>query len=167
MAIQKFVSGFCTVSFGDTGDLVALGISRDGVRYRIEPHMARIDSDDFGGADGPPCDEQIFGASAIINVEFTKYEQLQMEKLTSFDGGTTTNVFDATAGLLPTIGSFMIQDALAVELVLATANETKTFSTAWLKYSFESQMSSRSRSYFLGWYARIDAAATRVLFVNS
>ena len=167
MAIEKFFSGHCTVSFGDTGDLVALGISRDGVRYRIEPHFARVDADDFGGPDGPPCDEQILGASAIINVEFTKYERTEIEKLTSFDGGTTTNSFDATAGTLPAIGSFMVQDALFGELVLASANETKTFSTAWCRYAFESQMSSRARSYFVGWYARINAAATRVLFVNS
>jgi len=167
MAVEKFVSGYCTVKFGTASAEVTLGVSRDGVRYRIEPFFSRVDSDEYGGAEGQPCDEQLLGAAAIVNVEFTKYERLEMEKMTSFDGGSTAGAFDATAGVLPAIGSLMIQDSLYGQLILESASETKTFSTAWLRYAFESQLSSRARSYFCGWYARINNSTARTLFANS
>lgn len=168
MAITHFKTGAALIKFGDAANLVDLGYTRDGVQYRIEPKVLPIPSDDFGGEGGEPSDEQLLGAGCVIQAELTKYEQAQVEKLTSFDGSSAAGpVFSATAGVLPAIGSCFVADGLSGTLVISTTSETKTFNPAWLRYAHEANSGTRYRSYVLGWYCRIDAASTRVLFVNS
>lgn len=141
-----FTSGPVVIKFGLTGNLIDLGFSEDGCRVTVTPFFDNVHSDDFGGRAGPPSDAQLLGAIATIDVEFTKYVKAELDKLSSFQVG-------GVAGLMPAIGKFVRQDALAAVLNLTGVNDTYSFPEAYLKRNYEINTGTKYRKYIVGWEA--------------
>ena len=132
-----------------TWNSVQLGYSEDGVRVNIRPFHDAVHSDDFGGRQGPPADEQMLAGLATIDVEMTKYVKAELDKLSSFQPG-------GTAGTFPPIGTFKRQDSKLASLIVGGINDTWTFTRAGLKRAFEVNSGTRYRRYILGWECWID-----------
>ena len=163
--VQHFVVGPVKVQFGDAGAaMVFLGYSRNGVRYRIEPHWLDIPSDDFGGEGGVPSDSQLLGADFQTTIELTKFDKGNIERLTSFDGSSAAGDYTATAGVLPVIGALAVQDGLAATLILNGVNEDKTFFPCWLKGAHERNSGTPYSTYIVGFYARYNNITARLLY---
>lgn len=155
MAFAHFMAGPVDITF----DAVAVGKSEDGVQINIQPFFDNIPCDDYGGRAGPPSDAQILGAIATVDCALSKYEKAVAEKLSSYQSSTSS-----TAGVLPTIGSFIRQDSIAKALLLDGTVQNLTFATAYLKRNYEMNAGTKWRRIVLGWECWMDAAATRVLF---
>lgn len=96
------VFGACSVWWGlAANSVVEIGYTHDGVRMSIDPRWGDIQSDDFGGADGPPADSQFLGGTATLTVELTKYVEANTEALSTFNAGSVTlGTFGSDTGTL-------------------------------------------------------------------
>lgn len=153
------MTGPVLIKFGVAASEVNVGYSEDGVPIDVQAYFDPIPSDDFGGRVGPPSDSQIVGGIAVVNIPLTKYEKTVIEKLSSFQASSV-----GTAGVFPTLGSFIRQDSIAKSLVLAGVNETITFSTAYLRRNFEFNAGLKWRRYMLGFECWMATASGRVLY---
>lgn len=159
-----FTTGACVINWGLAGG-TDLGFSEDGARITLTPFYDQVHSDDFGGRAGPPSDAQLLGAIATIDVDFTKYVKAELDKLSSFQ-------VNGAAGLLPHVGKFVRQDALAAVLKITGMNEILSFAEAYLKRNFEMNSGTKYRTYRVGWeawmakpdYTAMASAQTRRLF---
>ncbi len=160
-----FTTGPVVVSFAG----YQLGYCEDGVQVAIQPRYDDIYSDDMGGRAGVPSDSQLLGATADLQLLFTKYQKQYLDNLSSFRSGALTS---NAKGVLPPIGSFVRQDGLYSSLVLAGLNETLTFATAHPRRSLEINSGTRARRYVCGFeawlnqtdYTQIATAQYRTLF---
>ena len=160
MASTHFVTGSVLVSWGTASSEAELGYTRDGVQWSIQPMYLDVPSDDWAGQSGAPADSQLMGAIARINCEFTKYNKSNLDALSSFALG-------GSAGVLPTLGTLMRQETKTGSLILAGTNETKTFSTTFIRSAFEANAGTRYRSYMVSFEGWLNATSTRVMFVDS
>lgn len=140
-----FATGPVVVSW----NAVQLGYSEDGFSVNVQPFFDRVSSDDFGGRQGPPADEQLLAGIGTIDGAMTKYVKAELDKLSSFQKA-------GTAGIFPPIGTFIRQDAKFAVLILAGINDTWTFNIAKLARNFEINSGTRYRRYNIGWQAWID-----------
>jgi hypothetical protein len=71
------------VGTGSSGALELLGFTKDGVDVRVTEHSKTIQTDLFGGDEGPPQDMQIFGQSAVLNIPLIASDRTVLTKVES------------------------------------------------------------------------------------
>ena len=120
MAVLHVVAGPVTCSF----DSNVLGLTRDGADIRYELRSGDVFSDDFGGAGGAPADTQVLGMVGSVNLELTKYDTAEVEKLNAFTSG-------GVAGFLPPLGTLIRQENNFGTLLLTGSIKTYTFEVAF------------------------------------
>ena len=103
MAIIVNVNGPATVRVGTgaAGALESLGFTRDGAMVRFNGYMLDVPCDDVGGEAAPPTDIQYMGETAMLTLEFTKFDPAIADKIVSRLRGTG-------AGLIGTPGTLVI-----------------------------------------------------------
>lgn len=144
--------------------VVPLGFTRDGVDLDLEQFFHVVKSDDYGGEEGPPADEQLLGAVMKAVTELTKYERAQVEKLSSWQYAGTAGAFGGTAGILnPTVGAFIRQDGISGILKLVGPITTLVFNTAFMR-KMSKNVGTKNTTYMINWECWVDAAATQKLF---
>ena len=156
MAIAFHRTGPVQVYFDD----VQLGICEDRVDIVIQPFFDDIHTDHYGGLAGPFAERQFLGGIAQIQCVLTKYDETEVNKLSSFQQG-------GTAGTFPAIGSFIYQDGLYEQLDLKGTEETISFVYAHVAMAFAFNASSRHKRYQLGFIAKIDDACLRALWTST
>lgn len=158
MARQFYMSGPASVQF----DAVDLGVNRGEIPINVQPFYGNVPTDEFAGDQGPPADAQFFGAIATVQVQLTKYELTNVEKVLRLVPVTSTSY---AYGQFPLIGTFVKQQGMARVLQLTSANETRQFDYALIRNPYELNMSSRYRAYMMTFEIWMDAAATRQLWL--
>lgn len=153
MALLHRVMGPCIVTF----NAVQLGYSRDGVNIRFEPRYGDIFSDDYGGSGGAPADTQLLGAIGIVTVDFPKYEQSEIHRLTSFEKA-------GTEGVLPQLGTLIRQEQEYAALFLDGKNEDFLFPIAFARQPMEVNKGTRFSTWVMGWECWITSPQARLLF---
>jgi len=123
MAINFYTFGPCMVNY----DGVNLGFCEDRVEVTIQSFFDDIHVDSWGGLAGPFADRQLLGGVAQINCLFTKFDEAEMQKLTSFvepsegdagEIGPTSNPGGFTSPTNHALGAFIFQDGLYATLIL-------------------------------------------------
>ena len=156
MAIAFHRTGPVQVYFNS----VLLGVCEDRVDIVVQPFFDDIHTDHYGGLAGPFAERQFLGGIAQIQCMLTKYDETEVNKLSSFQQG-------GTLGTFPAIGSFVYQDNLYEQLDLKGTEETITFAQAHIAMAFSFNASSRHKRYQLGFIAKIDDACIRSLWTST
>lgn len=118
-AIQVY--GKCAVKiapFGGTLEL--LGYTRNGADITLQSFQIPVPGDQNGGDSGPPIDIQLMGQMAHIRLEFTKYDDVVMNKVRALVAG-------GTAGDMPEPGTLYLQGQKYCRLLLHTTNNPFNF----------------------------------------
>lgn len=137
-----------------------IGYTRDGVQVTIEEFSFDVKSDDWGGQDGAPADQQMLGSRARISCELTKYDAANVRALTSFQPG-------GTAGQYPNFGTLKRQGSQTATLLLDGVNEDWTFATAIVVSSHEFNTGTKFTTWrcnFEAWNNQPSIDGTPVLF---
>jgi len=162
MAVASFTkqyNGATVVKF----KTVELLYSINGVSVNVQPYYRDIHSDDLGGESGPPCDSQLLGGIARINVEAYKGHQVEMDRLIGFEFAVAAASSTSTPGTFPSIGTFVRQDGIGGELALVGSIITTTFPFAFCRGAIGFNSGTTARRYSASFEAWMDAAATRSL----
>jgi hypothetical protein len=87
-------------------DLFKLGESENGIRLRKIPMLGRVSGDRYGGNEGPPIEEQMFGVQLEAELAMSRWDPVQVAKLETFGGLLTT------AGFIPltAVGALLHRD---------------------------------------------------------
>jgi hypothetical protein len=152
MAFEHVNSGPCTVLFNSA----ALGFSQDGAQISYDARWGDIFSDDWGGAGGAPADTQLLGLVGSVNVDLTKYDAAEVEKLASFIAG-------GDGKTLPPLGTFIRQDSKFASLVLDGTNKVYTFATAFPRQPQSLNAGTKFSTFNLHFEFWLDGPATSEL----
>ncbi len=121
---QGYVPGPCQVfaGVGSAGALTFVGYSEFGVDVRMVAAYRDVISD-FGGPE-VPVDSQFMGEHAYIRMTLNKYNEAVLQKIAARRFGTSV-----TAGAIEAngLGSLMIAEAYAYQLLLYCPYNTKSF----------------------------------------
>ena len=164
---------FATLNAAVIWDGYNLGFSEEGCTISIQPRWDDIYSDDMGGTRGVPSDSQFLGATGSVDLVFTKYDKINMDKIASFTSGTLASG-NAFRGVYPILGSFARQDGMSGSLLIQAPRETLTFPTAVLRRNYEINSGTRYRRYVCGFelwlnqtdYNNIASAQTRRMYTQ-
>lgn len=148
----------------DAETTVALGYTRDGVDLDTEQFFHVVKSDDYGGEEGPPADEQLLGAVVKCITELTKYERAEVDKLDSWSYSNAASSLGGTAGQISApIGSFVRQDGICGVLKFVGPVKTLVFNTAFMRKKSRN-VGTKNTTYMINWECWVDAADTQKLF---
>lgn len=159
MAIAFHRVGPVLVYFGANAETL-IGTCEDRIDIVIQPFFDDIHTDHYGGLAGPFAERQFLGGIAQIQCVLTKYDETEVNKLSSFKVA-------GTYGTFPAIGSFVYQDSLAGQLELKGTQETIVFDYAHVAMAFSFNASARHKRYQLGFIARVDEACAQQLWTST
>jgi len=122
MTIQIHVAGPVTVKIDAGSGLETLGVCLDPPRIRDRAFYQDIHGDMHGGAAGPPLDVQYLGRLIHVRMELSKYDAAVANKLRArLPGAAAGTVSDND------IGALLLQDDLALRILLDTPNQPYNF----------------------------------------
>lgn len=126
MAESIHVSGVsrCRTGTGSAGALEDLGVSLDGMEIDLVEFTSPVYTDERGGPEGPPVDEQNFGQIAVITGQLVKMDRAVLAKLRGRI--STTDGTLGVAGILWGVGVKYFR------LLITSADEPWNFPTARL-----------------------------------
>ncbi len=87
-------------------DLFKLGESENGIELRKSPMLGRVSGDRYGGQEGPPIEEQLFGLQVEAELAMSRWDPVQIAKIERMGG------LLATAGTVPlnVVGALLHRD---------------------------------------------------------
>lgn len=162
--IQHVTAGPTKVQYSLNADhttLSDLGYTQDGVEITIIPRYQDIQSDDFGGSGGVPSDSQFLGATADVRAQLVKFNDTNVQKMTSF-------YCAGSAGVLPQFGTFIKQptpwtgasttiNGLYGKLYLLAKHETISFAVAFVRQAIQTNKGTRFSQFNLGFECWVDS----------
>ncbi len=123
MALQVHVAGPALVRVDYGIGLRDLGYSANGVDITSTPYFLDVPGDEKGGDNGPPIESQIFGYTAEVRLDLTKYDQETAEILEArFANLTMANP--------PVPGSLLRGSGGSIRLLIHSANQPRNFPAA-------------------------------------
>jgi hypothetical protein len=124
MAETINVAGLASVLVGaegvSMGSMSTLGTTQNGVTMVFDSYQENVPGDANGGDAGPPIDVQVFGETARVRCEFSKWDTTVADTIRA-------RVSGGTAGTPPTAGSLMFQSSLSFRLLINAASSPINF----------------------------------------
>ena len=125
MAIAVNVTGPALVrtGTGTANALEDLGFSINGIQLIETVFESDVPGDQNGGEEGPPIDIQYFGQIDRIRMEFSKYDELVVDKIRArLRGGT--------AGIIGTAGTLIAGTSVFYRLLITPTNTPRNYVAA-------------------------------------
>lgn len=139
------LNGGASPPVADSGALVELGYTRNGVNLNFDHYFLDVPGDEHGGDDGPPIEVQWLGAICRIRCEFTKYDENVYEFMAA---RVASESYGAIGGY--DVGHLMFSNVSTTRVLLIStiggAQEVINFPMTFIRSAIEINHSSKYSS---------------------